>query len=196
MRAVRDAVAMTTHSPPNFVTQSALRMLMGTSFTNSAPAHADAGATRTLEDIAEMFNLPLPFVEKLREGYDLVIGNRFAGGIEPGAMPWANKYIGNPVLSSVARVLFHSRISDFHCGLRGFNRDRIRELDLHAPGMEFATEMIVMAELNGLRITEVPTTLKKDGRTRRPHLRPLRDGLRHLRYMISTKKDYLREHRQ
>ena len=147
------------------------------------------------DDSYDFYNL-MPFVEKLREGYDLVIGNRFAGGIEPGAMPWANKYIGNPVLSSVARVLFHSRISDFHCGLRGFNRDRIKELDLHAPGMEFATEMIVMAELNGLRITEVPTTLKKDGRTRRPHLRPLRDGLRHLRYMISTKKDYLREHRQ
>ena len=146
------------------------------------------------DDSYDFHNL-MPFLEKLREGNDLVMGNRFAGGIEPGAMPWANKYIGNPVLSFVARVLFHSRIRDFHCGLRGFNRESMNKLDLHALGMEFATEMIVMSELNGLKIAEVPTTLKKDGRSRPPHLRPLRDGYRHLRYMISTKKDYLRNHR-
>lgn len=124
------------------------------------------------------------FVGRLREGHDLVMGNRFRGEIERGAMPFLNRYIGNPVLSGVGRLLFRSGIGDFHCGLRGFRREAIKDLELVAPGMEFASEMVVRATLAGLRITEVATTLSPDGRSRRPHLRPLRDGLRHLWVML------------
>lgn len=126
----------------------------------------------------------MPFLEKLREGFDLVMGDRFRGGIEPGAMPWSHRYIGNPVLSFVGRLFFKSRIHDFHCGLRGYCRESILALALQTTGMEYASEMVVKAELAGLRITEVPTTLKKDGRSRPPHLRSLRDGWRHLKFLL------------
>ena len=125
-----------------------------------------------------------PFVEKLREGYDLVMGNRFRGGIAPGAMPPLHRYLGNPVLTTIGRVLFHSECKDFHCGLRGFNRDAILALDLRTSGMEFASEMVVKATLHKLKITEVATTLAKDGRSRPPHLRSWRDGWRHLRFLL------------
>lgn len=125
-----------------------------------------------------------PLVEKLRSGYDLVMGNRFAGGIEPGAMPWKNRYIGNPVLSFIGRLLFRCKIRDFHCGLRGFSREALQRMQLRTTGMEFASEMVIKAVLQKLRIAEVPVKLYKDGRDRPPHLRPWRDGWRHLRFML------------
>lgn len=125
-----------------------------------------------------------PFVARLRAGDQLVLGNRFKGGIAPGAMPWHHRWIGNPVLSWVGRVFFGSPIGDFHCGLRGFDRAAILGLNLRSSGMEFASEMIVKATLSGLRIAEVPTTLAKDGRDRPPHLRSFRDGWRHLRFLL------------
>lgn len=125
-----------------------------------------------------------PFVEKLRDGYDLVMGNRFRGGIAPGAMPALHKYLGNPVLTGIGRLFFSSPCGDFHCGLRGFNKASIEGLDLHTTGMEFASEMVVKSSLQGLRVTEVPTTLSKDGRSRPPHLRSWRDGWRHLRFLL------------
>ncbi len=125
-----------------------------------------------------------PFVAKLREGYDLVMGNRFRGGILPGAMPPLHRYLGNPVLTFVGRLFFGSPCRDFHCGLRGFNKESITALDLRTTGMEFASEMVVKATLHRLRITEVPTTLKPDGRSRPPHLRSWRDGWRHLRFLL------------
>jgi glycosyltransferase involved in cell wall biosynthesis len=124
------------------------------------------------------------FLEKLRGGVDLVVGNRFQGGIAAGAMPFLHKYLGNPVLSYLGRLLFGSTIRDFHCGLRGFNADRVRSLGLVTTGMEFASEMVVRASLAGYRIEEVPTSLAPDGRTRRPHLRTWRDGWRHLRFLL------------
>ncbi len=125
-----------------------------------------------------------PFVERLRQGYDLVMGNRFAGGIRPGAMPALHRYLGNPVLSRVGRLFFRSPVGDFHCGLRGFRKTAIVRLDLRTTGMEFASEMIVKATLMDLRITEVPTTLSPARRTRQPHLRTWRDGWRHLRFLL------------
>jgi len=125
-----------------------------------------------------------PFVDKLREGYDLVMGNRFKGGIAPGAMPALHRYLGNPVLSAIGRVFFRSPCGDFHCGLRGFSKDAVIKLDLRTTGMEFASEMVVKATLQRMRITEVPTTLSTDGRSRKPHLRTWRDGWRHLRFLL------------
>ena len=125
-----------------------------------------------------------PFVHKLRAGADLVMGNRFRGGIAPGAMPPLHKYLGNPVLSGIGQLFFRPGIDDFHCGLRGFNRERILSLDLQTTGMEFASEMVVKASLARYRIEEVPTTLKKDGRSRPPHLRSWHDGWRHLRFLL------------
>jgi glycosyltransferase involved in cell wall biosynthesis len=125
-----------------------------------------------------------PFVEELRNGADLVMGNRFRGGIEPGAMPKLHKYLGNPVLSLVGRLFFNAPVKDFHCGLRAFRRDSITALSLRTTGMEFASEMVVKASLTGLNIVEVPTTLRKDGRSRAPHLRSWRDGWRHLRFLM------------
>lgn len=124
------------------------------------------------------------FVDKLREGYPLVMGNRFRGGILPGAMPALHRYLGNPVLSFVGRLFFGARVGDFHCGLRGFERERILALGLRTPGMEFASEVVVKAALAGWRIAEVPTTLAPDGRARAPHLRSWRDGWRHLRFLL------------
>lgn len=126
----------------------------------------------------------MPFVERLRAGDELVMGNRFKGGIEPGAMPPLHKYLGNPVLTWIGRLFFGSPSGDFHCGLRGFDRQAILSLDLQTTGMEFASEMVVRATLQGLRIDEVPTTLSKDGRSRPPHLRSWRDGWRHLRFLL------------
>ena len=135
------------------------------------------------DDSYDLSNLG-PFVEALRGGADLVMGNRFAGGIEPGAMPALHRYLGNPVLTAVGRILFRSPVKDFHCGLRGFRREAILELDLRTTGMEFASEMVVKATLNKLNIVEVPTTLSPDGRSRAPHLRTWRDGWRHLRFLL------------
>lgn len=125
-----------------------------------------------------------PFVEKLREGYDLVMGNRFQGGIMPGAMPPLNRYLGNPALTGIGRLLFRSPCSDFHCGLRGLSRAAATALDLRTTGMEFASEMVVKATLRKMRITEVPTPLSPDGRLRPPHLRRWSDGWRHVRFML------------
>jgi hypothetical protein len=124
------------------------------------------------------------FVQKLDQGFDLVMGNRFAGGIDPGAMPWKNKYIGNPILSSIGKVLFRCPVHDFHCGLRAFTKNAFLLMDLRTTGMEYASEMVIKATLYGMRICEVPTRLSKDGRSRPPHLRPWRDGWRHLRFMF------------
>jgi glycosyltransferase involved in cell wall biosynthesis len=125
-----------------------------------------------------------PFVEKLREGFDLVMGNRFRGGIAPGAMPPLHRYLGNPVLTGIGRLFFKSPVRDFHCGLRGFRKSAYQQMDVRTTGMEFASEMVVKATLLGLAITEVPTTLKPDGRSRPPHLRSWRDGWRHLRFLL------------
>jgi glycosyltransferase involved in cell wall biosynthesis len=125
-----------------------------------------------------------PVLAELRDGADLVMGNRFRGGIADGAMPWLHRYVGNPVLSGIGRLFFHIPVRDFHCGLRGFRRDRVLDLDLRTPGMEFASEMVVKAALAELDIREVPTTLSPDGRTRPPHLRTWSDGWRHLRFLL------------
>jgi glycosyltransferase involved in cell wall biosynthesis len=125
-----------------------------------------------------------PFVASLRGGTELVMGNRFRGGIAPGAMPPLHRYLGNPVLSGIGRLFFRSPIGDFHCGLRGFSRDSILRLGLSTEGMEFASEMVVRATVEGLRIAEVPATLSPDGRSRAPHLRSFRDGWRHLRFLL------------
>jgi hypothetical protein len=132
-----------------------------------------------------------PFVERLRAGYDLVMGNRFLGGITRGAMPWLHKYVGNPVLSYLGRLFFAVPVGDFHCGLRGLRRERVLGLGLRAPGMEFASEMIVRAALSGLSIAEVPTTLAPAGRSRPPHLRTWRDGWRHLRFLLMLSPRWL-----
>lgn len=125
-----------------------------------------------------------PFVEELRKGNELVMGNRFRGGIKPNAMKALHKYLGNPVLTGVGRLFFKSPCADFHCGLRGFSKEAILKLDLHTTGMEFASEMVVKATLNKIRISEVPTTLSPDGRSRPPHLRSWSDGWRHLRFLL------------
>lgn len=125
-----------------------------------------------------------PFIEKLRGGYDLVMGNRFSGGIDEGAMPPLHRYLGNPMLTGLGRLFFASPCRDFHCGLRGFNRLAINKLNLRTTGMEFASEMVVKATLHDMRITEVPTRLSRDGRSRPPHLRSWRDGWRHLRFLL------------
>ena len=125
-----------------------------------------------------------PFISKLRDGCDLVLGNRFSGGIAQGAMPFLHRYLGNPVLSLLGRLFFHAPVGDFHCGLRGVRRDSILALDLRASGMEFASESVIRAALANLVIAEVPTTLAVDGRSRPPHLRTWRDGWRHLRLLL------------
>jgi hypothetical protein len=135
------------------------------------------------DDSYDFTNL-MPFITELRKGNELVMGNRFKGGIAPGAMPPLHRYLGNPVLSFIGRLFFPSAIGDFHCGLRGFRRDSAIALGLQATGMEFASEMVVKATLAKQKVTEVPTTLVKDGRSRKPHLRSFRDGWRHLRFLL------------
>ena len=126
----------------------------------------------------------MPFLESLRAGSDLVMGNRFRGGIKKGAMPPLHRYLGNPVLTAIGRVFFRSKAGDFHCGLRGFSKEAFYRMELRTTGMEFASEMVVKATLKGMKIEEVPTTLSPDGRSRPPHLRSWRDGWRHLRFML------------
>ena len=127
------------------------------------------------------------FVKKLREGLDLVMGCRLprgGGTVMPGAMPWKNRWIGNPSLSFLGRLFFHSPAQDFHCGLRAFTKAAYQQMDLKTTGMEFASEMVIKATLKSMRIAETPITLHKDGRSRPPHLKPWRDGWRHLRFML------------
>lgn len=142
------------------------------------------------DDSYDFLNL-MPFVEKLREGYELVMGNRFKGGIAKGAMPPLHRYIGNPVLSFIGRLFFPSEIGDFHCGLRGYRRESMLKLDLHTTGMEYASEMVVKATMYHLKMTEVPTTLSPDGRSRAPHLRSFRDGWRHLKFLLLHSPNWL-----
>jgi glycosyltransferase involved in cell wall biosynthesis len=130
------------------------------------------------------FSAIKPLVDRLREGNDLVMGNRFAGGIEPGAMVWSHRWLGNPMLTAISRLFFHTPVGDMHCGLRGFRKDAYERLHLQATGMEFASEMVIKASLQRMRITEVAVTLSPDGRSRPPHLRTWRDGWRHLRFML------------
>jgi len=136
-------------------------------------------------DASYDFREGVPMVAKLEEGYDLCMGNRFTGTIMPGAMPPLNRYLGNPALSGILNLFFHSGVGDAHSGLRAFRRDAALGLNLNSPGMEFASELVVKAALTHLRMTEVPITLHRDGRDRRPHLRPWRDGWRHLRFLLA-----------
>ena len=125
-----------------------------------------------------------PMVDRLRDGNDLVMGNRFAGGIESGAMVWSHRWVGNPALTSISRLFFGTPVGDMHCGLRGFRKDAFDQLRMRASGMEFASEMVIKASMQRMRIAEVPVTLRPDGRSRPPHLRTWRDGWRHLRFML------------
>jgi glycosyltransferase involved in cell wall biosynthesis len=125
-----------------------------------------------------------PFVVRLRAGDDVVIGNRFRGGIKPGAMPWLHRHLGNPVLSGLLNLFFHTPVGDAHCGLRAFRKDSYKRLNLNTAGMEFASEMVVKAALCRQKMSEVPTILYPDGRNRPPHLRSFRDGWRHLRFLV------------
>lgn len=135
------------------------------------------------DDSYDFLSVPT-FVAKVSEGYDLVMGSRFKGGIEPGAMPPLHRYLGNPVLTGVLNLFFRAGISDAHCGMRAFTREAFERMDLKTGGMEFASEMVIRATQVGLRIGEIPTTLNKDGRGRPPHLRSWHDGWRHLRFML------------
>jgi len=131
------------------------------------------------------------FVECLRDGADLVMGNRLKGHIKPGAMPWLHKYVGNPVLSGFLNLLFKTGVGDSHCGMRGFRKDAVPRMNLQMPGMELASEMVIKSSLAQLRIDEIPITLHPDGRDRRPHLRSFRDGWRHLRFMMMCSPSFL-----
>lgn len=135
------------------------------------------------DDSYDLENLS-PFLEKLREGYDLVMGNRFKGGIAPGAMPWHHRYIGNPVLSFIGKLFFRTPANDFHCGIRAFTREAIQRMNLQTTGMELASEIVIKASILGMKVCEVPTRLFPDGRGRPPHLRSFRDGWRHLRFLL------------
>lgn len=137
------------------------------------------------------FSQLMPYMEKLREGYDLVMGNRFKGGIEQGAMPFLHRYLGTPVISFIGRLFYHNKIGDFNCGMRGYNTERIMELKLKSTGMEYASEMIVESALHKYRIVEVPTTLSVDGRSREPHLSTWSDGWRHLKFLLMHSPDWL-----
>ena len=130
------------------------------------------------------FTAIAPLIEKLRDGYDLVMGNRFSGEIRDGAMTWSHRWVGNPLLTRLSRLFFHTPVGDMHCGLRAFRKDAIDSLRLRATGMEFASEMVIKASMRGMKIAEVPVTLSPDGRSRPPHLRTWRDGWRHLRFML------------
>jgi hypothetical protein len=153
-------------------------------------AKADFVIMADADDSYGLDNLE-PFVAALRAGADLVMGNRFAGGVAPGAMPALHRYLGNPVLSWLGRRLFKVNIRDFHCGMRGFRRDRMLETGIRTTGMEFASEMVVRAAMGHLTIVEVPTTLRPDGRSRSPHLRTWRDGWRHLRFLLAFSPRWL-----
>lgn len=145
---------------------------------------ADADDSYALDDIGG-------FVRELRAGADLVMGNRFKGGIAPGAMPFLHRYLGNPVLSRIGRVFFDIPVGDFHCGIRAFRRDAVLALGMQTDGMEFASELVVRSSLAKLKIVEVPTTLRPDGRSRPPHLRTWHDGWRHLRFLLAFSPRWL-----
>jgi glycosyltransferase involved in cell wall biosynthesis len=142
------------------------------------------------DDSYDLTNL-MPFVEKLREGYDLVMGNRFKGGIKKGAMPWHHRYIGNPILSLIGKLFFKSPANDFHCGLRGFSKEAIEKMNLQTTGMELASEIVIKASILDMKVCEVPTTLSPDGRDRPPHLRSFQDGWRHLRFLLLFSPSWL-----
>lgn len=142
------------------------------------------------DDSYDFLNLK-PFIDKLDEGCELVMGNRFKGGIKPGAMPPLHKYIGNPVLSGIGRIFYRTNVGDFHCGLRAFKKESILKLNLCTTGMEFASEMVVKAVLFKLNIAEVPIVLYPDGRDRAPHLRSFRDGWRHLKFLLLYSPNWL-----
>lgn len=135
------------------------------------------------DDSYDFLNL-MPFLEKLREGYHLVVGNRFKAGIQKGAMPFLHRYLGNPILSGIGKLFFKSKVNDFHCGLRGFHREAYKWMDLHTTGMEFASEMVVKSIIYDLKMTEVPTTLSPLSNKRKSHLRPFNDGWRHLKFLL------------
>ncbi len=151
-----------------------------------AGINAAAGKYTIMGDADDSYDFSnlMPFVERLRNGADLVMGNRFQGGISPGAMPFLHRFLGNPVLSAIGKLFFKIKVGDFHCGLRGFNTSAIEKLNLRTTGMEFASEMVVKSALSEQRIEEVPTTLRPDGRSRPPHLRTWRDGWRHLSFLL------------
>jgi glycosyltransferase involved in cell wall biosynthesis len=157
--------------------------------TCSSASKASLGRHTVLGDRDSSYDFSnlMPFLEKMRGGMELVIGNRFQGGIESEAMPWKNRVIGNPVLTYVGQFLFSKKTGDYHCGLRSYSRSAFDKMALKAAGMEFASEMIARAHLLGLEIDEAPTTLSRHGRSRKSHLRPWRDGCRHLRLMLSIK---------
>lgn len=140
------------------------------------------------DDTYDFLNLN-QFYKYLEEGNDLVIGNRFKGGIEKGAMPLLNKYIGNPILSYIGKKLYPCGVNDFHCGLRGINKERILKLNLQSSGMEFASEMIILCYKQNYKIKEIPITLSKGKKARKPHLRPIRDSIRHLKVLIKYKRN-------
>lgn len=142
------------------------------------------------DDSYDFSELPR-FVAKWRAGYTVVMGNRFKGAIKPGAMPWHHKYIGNPVLSGILKILFHTNIGDSHCGMRGFTKDAYLRMDLRTTGMEFASEFVIKAAKLGVKMTEIPITLWPDKRGRPPHLRSFRDGWRHLRFMLLYAPNWL-----
>ena len=131
------------------------------------------------------------YLDQLRDGAELVMGNRFQGGIDPGAMPFLHRYLGNPALSFLGRLFFKIPVGGFHCGLRAFKTESIRSLELQTTGMEFASEMVVCSALRGLKIVEVPTPLKPDGRSRAPHLKTWRDGWRHLKFLLMYSQRWL-----
>ncbi|HWM64951.1 MAG TPA: glycosyltransferase family 2 protein [Steroidobacteraceae bacterium] len=155
--------------------------------------HESRGEFIVMADADESYDWSVlgEFVTKLREGYDLVMGNRFLGGIRPGAMPNLHRYLGNPLLSWAARIAFRSGIGDFHCGMRAFTRSAFERMQLRTPGMEFATEMVANAAHQRLRITEIPVVLYPDKRNRPPHLRSFRDGWRHLRFILTYAPDHV-----
>jgi len=153
-------------------------------------AHGDYIVMADSDDSYDWLSLEA-FVRALDSGSDLVIGNRFVGGIDPGAMPGLHRYLGNPVLSWLARTVHSAPVGDFHCGMRALRRDAFPRMNVRTPGMEFATEMIVNSCSAGLRVTEVPTRLRRDGRDRAPHLRSFRDGWRHLRFILTYGPNYL-----
>ncbi|MBI5823163.1 MAG: glycosyltransferase family 2 protein [Chloroflexi bacterium] len=142
------------------------------------------------DDSYDLVNL-MPFVEKLREGYELVMGNRFKGGIKKGAMPWHHRYIGNPILSFLGKLFFKTPANDFHCGLRGFKKSAIQNMNLQTTGMELASEIVIKSSILEMKVCEVPTTLSPDGRDRPPHLRSFRDGWRHLRFLLIYSPSWL-----
>jgi glycosyltransferase involved in cell wall biosynthesis len=148
--------------------------------------NAARGALVVMGDADDSYDFEAigPLIDKLRDGYDLVVGNRFMGGIEPGAMPWSHRWVGNPVLTLISRVFFAAPVGDTHCGLRAFRKVAYEKMRLRASGMEFASEMVIKAALKDMRITEVAVVLRPDGRSRPPHLRTWRDGWRHLRFML------------